>query len=145
MSRRSACASWWPVVAVLHHRPLYVGHPFTSGTANDLVVWPLEEAANVAPLKLAAADAKINEWVWAVGQEVGKPTAQKMFRCKVTGSELGGLTLQQYDHFEMRGFSGGPVVNAGEVVGNLLGGTPANMIPVAGMRQRLASAKIELP
>jgi hypothetical protein len=136
-------------VAKVQGRPQHIGKPFDVADASaDLVVWPLESGAKVAPLKLATEDPKKNEWVWVVGQEPGRSGPQKMFRCKVTGTDSGGLTLKQHDRFEMRGFSGGPVVNArGEVVGSLLGGRAPTVIisRVSGMRQRLTQAGVQLP
>jgi hypothetical protein len=139
-----------PVVGDVEDRPSYVGKPFTeSGTAYDLVIWPLVAGAKVTPLKLAAASPKKNEWLWVIGQEASSTGPQKMYRCQVTGAERGGFVLEQYDHFEMRGFSGGPVVNAqGEVVGSLLGGVSASEPLISGVndiRARLADAKIEMP
>jgi hypothetical protein len=130
-------------------RPTFIGKPFDKGNAGvDLVIWPLADGAKVAPLKLAAADAKMNEWVWVVGQEPGHDGPQKMYRCKVTGTEMRGIVLQQHDRFEMRGFSGGPIVNAqGEVIGSLLGGNAPTIVAckVSSIRERLGEAKIELP
>src|SRR5262245_12538041 len=136
-------------VATVTGRPIYLGKPFDSANAGvDLVVWPLAEKTGTAPLKLAAADPKKNEWVWAVGQEPGSTGPQRAFLCKVTGTTSGGLALQQHDKFEMRGFSGGPIVNAqGEVVGSLLGGRGSSVIAsrASTMRQRLTEANVALP
>jgi hypothetical protein len=135
--------------AKVQGRPVHIGKPFDAGNAGtDLVIWPLAADAKVAPLKLAADNPKRNEWVWVVGQEPGRTDAQKMYRCTVTGAETGGLTLEQHDRFEMRGFSGGPVVNAqGEVIGSLLGGRAPKVLcnSVSSIRKRLAEAKVELP
>ncbi len=137
------------VVANSEGRPAYLGKAFDKADASvDLVVWPLAPGARVTPLPLAAADPKRNEWAWAVGQEPGQSGPQKLYRCKVTGTQKGGLTLRQHDRFEMRGFSGGPLVNArGEVVGSLLGGRAPDVLAarVSSIRQRLADAKVELP
>src|SRR4029077_9354533 len=74
-------------VASVQGSPLYIGKPFDKGNAGvDLVIWPISDGAKTAPLKLAKADAKRNEWVWAVGQEPGSNGPQKMYRCKVTGT-----------------------------------------------------------
>ncbi len=139
-----------PVVAQLENRPSYIGKPFTeAGPAFDLVVWPLAEGAKASSLKLAAADPKKNEWLWVIGQEASSSGPQKMYRCQVTGAESSGFVLKQLDHFEMRGFSGGPVVNAqGEVVGSLLGGRSSDepiISGVSGIRARLADSKIDVP
>lgn len=137
------------VTARVQGRPVYIGKAFSEGNAStDLVIWPLAEGAKVTPLKLASGDPKKNEWLWAIGQEPGSTGPQKMYRCKVTGPDTGGFLLEQHDQFQMRGFSGGPVVNAqGEVVGSLLGGQGQKVIisGVSGIRARLAEAKIELP
>jgi S1-C subfamily serine protease len=136
-------------VARAEGRPTYLGKAFDAGDATaDLVVWPLAAGAKAPALKLAAADPKGNEWAWAVGQEPGSSGPQKAYRCKVTGTRMGGLLLQQHDRFVMRGFSGGPVVNAqGEVVGSLLGGNAPTVIisRVSGIRARLAQANVQLP
>lgn len=135
-------------VAKVKDRPVFIGKPLdVGGVPSDLVIWPLADGAKVTPLKLANEDPKKNEWVWAVGQEPGSSGPQKIYRCKVTGSESGGYTLKQHDTFEMRGFSGGPVVNAkGEVVGSILAGKSPDMMmsAVSSIRQRLAEAKVEL-
>jgi Trypsin-like peptidase domain len=139
-----------PVVGQVENRPSYVGKPFTeAGPAFDLVIWPLAEGAKAVPLKLAAADPKKNEWLWVIGQEANSSGPQKLYRCQVSGAESGGFVLKQLDHFEMKGFSGGPVVNAqGDVVGSLLGGRSGDepiISGVSGIRARLAEAKIEIP
>jgi hypothetical protein len=135
--------------AQVQGRPLFIGKPFDTGSAGgDLVIWPLAAGAKITALKLAAEDAKKNEWVWVLGQEPGRTTPQRIFRCKVTGAESDGLLLEQHDRFELMGFSGGPVVNAqGEVVGSVLGGrSPTIFISrVSSIRQRLAEAKVDLP
>jgi S1-C subfamily serine protease len=137
------------IVAKVQGRPVHIGKAFDVANAGtDVVIWPLAADAKVTPLKLAADNPKRNEWVWALGQEPGRSDAQKMYRCKVTGTEAGGLTLDQHDRFEMRGFSGGPIVNAqGEVVGSLLGGRAPKVLScgVSSIRQRLAEAKIDVP
>lgn len=136
-------------VGTVAGRPTYLGKAFDAGDAGtDLVVWPLADGAKAAPLKLAAADPKKNEWVWAVGQEPGKSGAEKTYRLKVTGADSNGILLEQHDKFEMRGFSGGPIVNAqGEVVGTLLGGRAPTVIAsrVGTVRERLAQANVTLP
>jgi S1-C subfamily serine protease len=135
-------------VAKVKDRPVFIGKPLNvGGVPSDLVIWPLADGAKLTPLKLAAEDPKKNEWVWAIGQELSSSGPQKLYRCKVTGSDSGGFTLVQHDQFEMRGFSGGPIVNArGEVVGSMLAGTSADMImsAVSSIRQRLAEAKVEV-
>jgi hypothetical protein len=137
-------------VAQVKGRPIFLGKSFTdtNDTSRDLVVWPLAEGAKATPLTLAATQPKVNEWVWAVGQEPGSSGPAKMFRCKVTGEQFNGLTLQQHDRFQMRGFSGGAVVNErGEVVGALLGGQSPIVVCIkaSSIRKCLAEAKIELP
>jgi S1-C subfamily serine protease len=135
-------------VAKVKERPVFIGKPLdVGGVPSDLVIWPLADGAKVTPLKLAAEDPKKNEWVWAVGQEPGSSGPQKLYRCKVTGTDSGGFTLKQHDTFEMRGFSGGPIINAkGEVVGSLLAGKSPDMIisGVSSIRQRLVEAKVEV-
>lgn len=135
-------------VARVKGSPLFIGKPFdTGGAPSDLVIWPLVDGANVTPLKLAAEDPKTNEWLWAIGQEMGSKGPQKLYRCKVVGTDAGGITLVQHDRFEMRGFSGGPIVNAkGEVVGSLLAGRSPDMMmsAVSSIRQRLAEARVEV-
>lgn len=138
-----------PMVARSMGRPVHLGKAFDRANAStDLVIWPLEEGGKATPLKLAAADPKRNEWVWAVGQEPGSVGPQKLYRCKVTGTEMSGLLLQQHDRFKMQGFSGGPLVNAqGEVVGSVLGGNAPMVLAckVSSIRERLKEAKVELP
>lgn len=130
-------------------RPLFIGKSFDeSNCGEDLVIWPLADGASVPPLKLAAEDPKKNEWLWAVGQEPGASGPQKAYRCKVTGTTMGGLALVQHDTFRMMGFSGGPLLNANrEVVGSVLGGNNKDMIVsrVSGMRKKLAAAGVNMP
>lgn len=135
-------------VAKVRDRPVFVGKSFeVSGPPSDLVVWPLAKDAKVTPLPLATTDPRKNEWVWIVGQEAGSSGPQKVYRCKVVGTESGGIMLEQHDKFELRGFSGGPVVNAkGEVVGSVIGGNAPIIISsaVSSIRQRLKEAKVEV-
>jgi S1-C subfamily serine protease len=135
-------------VAQVAGRPVFIGKPLdVGGVPSDLVIWPLANGAKATPLKLAADDPKKNEWVWAIGQEVGSSGPQKLYRCKVTGSDSGGFTLRQHDTFEMHGFSGGPVVNSkGEVVGSVLAGKSPDMMmsAVSSIRQRLKEAGVEV-
>lgn len=136
-------------VAACTGRPLLVGRSFDeSNCGEDLVIWPLADGAKATPLKLAADDPKRNEWVWAVGQEPKASGPQKAYRCKVTGTTDGGLSLVQHDSFQMMGFSGGPLFNAnGEVVGSVLGGRGKDMIvsQVSGIRKKLAAAGVSVP
>jgi hypothetical protein len=126
----------------------HVGAPFDrAGAAADLVIWeaPVEKGTAVA---LAAEDPKRNEWVWVAGLEMGRRGSGRFFRCKVTGAERGGIVLEQFDQFELRGFSGGPVLNAkGEVVGTVLGGNAPTVLcsKVSTIRQRVSQAGIQLP
>jgi len=130
-------------------RPLLIGRSFDeSNCGEDLVIWPLADGAKATPVKLAADDPKKNEWLWAVGQEPRASGPQKAYRCKVTGTTMGGLALVQHDKFEMMGFSGGPLFNAnGEVVGSVLGGRGRDMIVsrVSGIRKKLAAAGVNVP
>jgi S1-C subfamily serine protease len=137
-------------VAQVKGRPVFLGKSFTDAgdTSKDLVVWPLADGSKAVPLTLAAGEPRLNEWVWAVGQEQGASGPAKMYRCKVTGEQFNGLTLLQHDRFQMRGFSGGAVVNErGEVVGTLLGGQAPAVVcmKAASLRKCLADAKVELP
>lgn len=136
-------------VAKVSGRPVFIGKPFDKADTDvDLVIWPLAADAKATPLKLAAGDVSKNEWCWAVGQEPGQSGPSKMYRCKVTGTDHAGLSLEQHDKFQMRGFSGGPLVNAqGEVVGSVLGGNGATMITsrVSTIRKRLTEAGVDVP
>jgi len=126
----------------------HIGAPFDrAGAAADIIIWeaPLE---NATALPLAAEDLKRNEWVWAVGQEMGRRGTGRTFRCKVTGSESGGIVLEQHERFELRGFSGGPVINAkGQVVGAILGGREPRVLcsRITSIRDRLSQVGIQLP
>jgi hypothetical protein len=117
-------------------------------TTTDLVIWEPTFDSPPDALTLAAEDPKRNEWVWIVGIEAGRRGPQKLYRCKVTGAESGGVTLRQDERFQLRGFSGGPVLNAqGQVVGTVLGGNEPTVLcsKVSALRKRLAEAGIQLP
>jgi hypothetical protein len=140
--------SYEPVGTALPSNLVWVGKPFDkAGAEDDLVIWEPTFPTPPAALPLAAEDPKRNEWVWVVGQEAGR-RGQRLMRCKVTGTESGGITLEQHDPFKLQGFSGAPVVNAkGEVVAVVLGGrgTTAICSVVSTVRQRLADAGIQVP
>lgn len=127
----------------------WVGKAFdVVDTTVDLVIWEPTFDQPPAPLALAAEDPKKNEWVWVAGLEGGQRGPQKLYRCKVTGAESGGVTLRQEDRFQLRGFSGGPVLNAqGQVVGSVLGGNEPTVLcsKVSAIRKRLAEAGIQVP
>ena len=83
-----------------------------------------------------------------VGLEGGQRGPQKFFKAKVTGAEQGGVTLKQQDRFQLRGFSGGPVLNTqGQVVGTVLGGPEPTILcsKVSALRKRLQEAGIQIP
>jgi Trypsin-like peptidase domain len=126
----------------------HVGAPFDrAGAQADLVIWeaPLEKPTVLA---LATEDPKRNEWVWVVGQEMKGRGAGRLYRCKVTGTETGGILLEQDERFELRGFSGAPVVNEkGQVVGAVLGGSEPKVLcsKVTSIRERLSQQGTQLP
>ena len=127
----------------------WLGKPFDEvDTTVDLVIWEPTFDSPPAALALATEDPKKNEWVWLAGLEGGRRGPQKLYRCKVTGAESGGVTLRQEDRFQLRGFSGGPVLNAqGQVVGSVLGGSEPTVLcsKVSAIRNRLTEAGIQLP
>src|SRR5262245_11933525 len=127
----------------------WIGKPFDEAdTTTDLAIWEPTFDRPPTALTLAADDPKKNEWVWVVGLEGGQRGPQKLFRCKVTGAEQGGVKLRQEDRFQLRGFSGGPVLNAqGQVVGTVLGGPEPSILcsKVSALRKRLTEAGIQLP
>jgi hypothetical protein len=141
-------------VVDLPGRPAYVGRSFDElppveggsfplfDTSEDFVVWVLPGGAAVTPLELADHEPRVNEWVWVVGQESGKPL--QFLRAKVTRVKGGTFVMKQHDRFDPKGFSGGPVVTAGgKVIGNMLAADPAGGLlegaTVATIRQRIAS------
>ena len=127
----------------------WIGKPFDEADATvDLVIWGPDFLQPPNALTLATEDPKKNEWVWIAGLEAGRRGPQKLYRCKVTGAESGGITLRQDDRFQLRGFSGGPVLNAqGQVVGSILGGNEPTVLcsKVSALRKRLTEAGIQLP
>ena len=127
----------------------WIGKPFDEAdTTVDLVIWEPTFDPAPAALTLAAEDPKRNEWVWIAGLEGGQRGPQKLYRCKVTGADSGGVTLRQHDRFQLRGFSGGPVLNAqGQVVGSVLGGNEPTVLcsKVSAIRKRLTEAGIQRP
>ena len=127
----------------------WIGKPFDEAdTTVDLVIWEPTFEQAPAGLNLANEDPKKNEWVWIVGLEGGQRGPQKLYRCKVTGAESGGVTLNQLDRFQLRGFSGGPVLNSqGQLVGSVLGGNEPTVLcsRVSAIRKRLTEAGIQLP
>ena len=127
----------------------WIGKPFDEAdTTGDFCIWEPTCDRPPATLALAAADPKKNEWVWVAGLEGGQRGPQRLFRCKVTGAQQGGVTLRQEDRFQLRGFSGGPVLNGqGQVVGTVLGGREPTILcsKVSSLRKRLAEAGIQIP
>lgn len=112
------------------------------------MIWEPTFDAPPTALPLAAEDPKKNEWVWVAGLEGGQRGPQKLFRANVTGAESWGVTLRQEDRFQLRGFSGGPVLNAqGQVVGTILGGNEPTILcsKVGSLRKRLQEAGIQIP
>ncbi|MGL4465756.1 MAG: S1 family peptidase [Planctomycetia bacterium] len=138
-------------LVALPGRPTYLGRSFDEGDASDdLVVWPLgEKGAELPALTLATADPAPGDWVWIVGRPYAEGDGpQKTYRAQVMGEELGGLTVRLHDRFEMRGFSGGPVVDAqGRLVGSTLGGDSevAIISTPTGLRKTLAAAGFTVP
>jgi hypothetical protein len=127
---------------------VHVGVPFDrASAASDLVVIeaPLEKGT---PVPIGTEDPKRNEWLWVAGMEMGRRGSGRLFRCKVTDGDSNGITLQQFDEFELRGFSGAPLLNAkGEVVGIVLGGKSTTVLcsKTSTLRQRITQAGIQLP
>jgi Trypsin-like peptidase domain len=126
----------------------HIGAPFDrAGAQADLVIW---EATldKVTVLPLATEDLKRNEWVWVIGLEMSRRGSGRLFRCKVTGTQSGGIILEQQERFELRGFSGAPVVNEkGQVVGAVLGGSEPKVLcsKVTSIRERMSQQGIQLP
>lgn len=112
-------------------KPAFVGRSFDEpdlievgtfpifDTSEDFAVWALPRDAEVPPLELGT-DPQVNQWVWVVGQEAGKPLG--FYRAKVTRVRDGSYVAKQHDEFEVMGFSGGPVL---DVTGKLVGTTLA--------------------
>lgn len=132
-------------------RPAFIGVGMdTSGSApvtdRDVVIWKLAPGDRAEPLPLAQRVPNTNR-VWVVGAEVGKP-GQKTFECKPSQFLGGGSTIfTQTRSFQLRAFSGGPIVNnKGEVVASLLGGGDNQIIgtSVENIRKRLAESKAEV-
>ena len=126
----------------------HVGVPFDrASAASDLVIWeaPFEKGT---PVRIGTEDPKRNEWVWVAGMEMGRRGSGRLFRCKVIDGDANGITLQQFDEFEIRGFSGAPLLNVtGEVVGIVLGGRSTTVLcsKTSTLRQRITQAGIQLP
>jgi S1-C subfamily serine protease len=138
----------------LQGRPVYVGRSFDElppvengsfpvfDTTEDFVVWYLPGGAAITPLDLADHDPRVNEWVWVVGQEPGKPL--QFFRAKVTRVKSGAFVMKQHDRFEPKGFSGGPVLTSdGKVIGNMLAADRSSGLlegaTASTIRQRVSS------
>ena len=124
-------------------KPDYLGRsfdelsPIESGsfpvfnTSEDFAVWAVPgDGPKPNVLELAAAEPKVNEWVWAAGTEGGRGYA--LYRAKVTKVKGGTVMMKQHDKFAPRGFSGGPILSAdGKVVGTMLA-ADANSGQMAG-------------
>jgi S1-C subfamily serine protease len=127
-----------------------VKHPRPNGRVDmttDLVIRPVA-GDWFRPMELAAEDPKVGDWVWAVGQEAGRPPGdEQLFLAKIVEVADGGYAAQKQDTFDPHGFSGGPIVNAsGEVVGNVLAGgaKSINGATVTTLRRRLAESGVIL-
>lgn len=127
---------------------VHIGAPFDKASAaSDLVIAeaPVEKGT---PVPIGTEDPKRNEWVWVAGMEMGRRGSGRFFRCTVVDGDSNGITLKQFDEFELRGFSGAPLLNAkGEVVGIVLGGKSTTVLcsKTSVLRQRITQAGIQLP
>lgn len=125
----------------------------TSGShyGQDVVAWQFTDGFHATTLALAQQNPKKNEWVWILGQEAKqKKKPEEAFLCKVTDTSGDALVIVPQSAFDLRAFSGAPVINsAREVVGIVLasldsGNTKVVINPVANIRTQLASANIQV-
>ena len=104
------------------------------------------EQATVLPL--ATEDLKRNEWVWVVGQEMGRRGAGRTVSVQGDGVRVEAAlnSSSTARNSNCRGFSGAPVVNAkGQVVGIVLGGREPTVLclRVTSIRDRLSKKGIQ--
>jgi hypothetical protein len=114
---------------------------------NDLAVFALPKGARVNALPLAAESPAFGDWVWLVGDVFDhEPQTQRLFPGRIVARPTGGaLRVLFRPAFELRAFSGAPLINArGELVGLLIGGAEgiASANPVEAIRARLAESGI---
>lgn len=114
----------------------------------DLVIQEFPDARWAKPLPLAAADPKLDDQVWVVGCEYGRPPSnENLYPGRIVRVSEGGYVLEKGVAFNPRGFSGGPVVNRkGEVVGNVLAATDRVILgaTVSTLRKKLKENGISL-
>jgi hypothetical protein len=113
---------------------------------NDLAAFRLAPRARVNALPLAAADPRMGEWVWIVGDTVDhEPETQRMFAGQVMMVSPEGAMVRLKERFSPQAFSGAPVINArAEVVGLLIGGGEGQDVihPAGSIRKRLAESGV---
>ena len=112
---------------------------------NDLAAFKLHPRSRVNALPLALRNPRLGEWVWVVGDRYdSQPPAQRLFPARVMSPAPNQMLVRFRDDFEVRGFSGAPLINQrGEVVGVLIGSGAGVRIglanPVSNIRRLLSA------
>jgi hypothetical protein len=114
--------------------------------SGDVAAFKLSPKSRVNALDLAPGNPAMGEWVWLVGDVFDhEPQTQRLFPARVI-LVSDKKTLIKFDKsFELRAFSGAPLINGKkQVVGLLIGGTSELGIinPAGSIRKRLEESGV---
>jgi hypothetical protein len=114
--------------------------------SGDVAAFKLSPKSRVNALDLAPANPAMGEWVWLVGDVFDhEPQTQRLFPGKVMIVSDKKTLIKFDDSFELRAFSGAPLINEKkQVVGLLIAGASGLGIinPVGSIRQRLQESNV---
>jgi hypothetical protein len=117
-----------------------------SDVSGDVAAFRLSPKSKVNALDLAPANPAMGEWVWLVGDVFDhEPQTQRLFPAKVITASDQSTVISFTSDFELRAFSGAPVINSRkQVVGLLIAGGPRVGIinPAGSIRKRLAESGV---
>jgi len=119
-----------------------------TNVSGDVAAFKLLPKARVNALNLAAGNPRTGEWVWMIGDVFDhEPQTQRLFPAQVLTVSDAGTTVKFQTSFQLRAFSGAPLINARrEVVGLLISGGENGGIgiinPAGSIRKRLSESGI---
>lgn len=115
--------------------------------SGDLAAFKLNAKSRVNALDLAPANPAMGEWVWLVGDVFDhEPQTQRLFPGKVMLASDQKTLIKFEKPFELRAFSGAPLINSQkQVVGLLIAGASGLGIinPAGSIRKRLQESNVQ--